>query len=190
MKILRLALFSVLALSAAAFGQTTELGQHVFISNQGEITLAIDAAMAVRKLDSPYVMFVAFMVVEGNQEVVVHRDDVTLTHNGKDYGMPSLKEWRDSYKGAQGDATQYSRLGKETLALSRLRDYGFPSDQDFFPILGRGPLPVDQGSFSGMVGFRTKLYFKNPGFKKGDQIVISVRDRKAPEIVGSCAVIL
>jgi hypothetical protein len=43
---------------------------------------------------------------------------------------------------------------------------------------------------AGMVGFRTKLYFKNPGFKKGDQLVISVKDRKDPEIFGSCAVIL
>ena len=49
---------------------------------------------------------------------------------------------------------------------------------------------TDQGSMAGMVGFRTKLYFKNPGFKKGDQIVISVRDKNDPEIVGSCAVIL
>ncbi len=29
--------------------------------------LTIDAALAVRKLDSPYVMFMAFMVVTGGQ---------------------------------------------------------------------------------------------------------------------------
>ena len=190
MKILKLALVSVLAFCAAAAAQTIELGQSVFSSNQGEIVLTIDAALAVRKLDSPYVMFTAFMVVTGGQSIVVNRDDVTMSYNGQDYKMPSLKEWRSAYKGALGDTSLYNQLGKETLVLSHLRDYQFPSDQDFFPVLGRGPLPTDQGSVAGMVGFRTKLYFKNPGFKKGDQIVISVRDKNDPEIVGSCAVIL
>ena len=190
MKIMRLALLGVLALSATAFGQTTDLGQSVFSSNQGEIVMTIDAALAVRKLDSPYVMFMAYLVVMGGQSVTVHRDDVTMTYNGQEYKMPSLKEWRDKYNGAQGDITFYNRMGKETLVLSHLREYDFPWDQDFFPVLGPGPLPTDQGSMAGMVGFRTKLYFKNPGFKKGDQIVISVKDRKDPEIVGSCAVIL
>jgi hypothetical protein len=190
MKILKSALLGVLALSAIVFSQTTELGQNVFTSDQGEIVLTIDAALAVRKLDSSYVMFMAYMLVKGGQSVVVHRDDVTMTYNGQEYKMPSLKEWRGSYKGAQGDATLYNRLGKETLILSQLRDYGFPSDQDFFPVLGRGPLPTDQGSMTGTVGFMTKLYFKNPGFKKGDEIVISVKDKKDPEVVGSCAVIL
>ena len=190
MKILKWALLGVLALSAAGFGQTTELGQNVFTSDQGEIILTIDAALAVRKLDSPYVMFMAYMIVRGGQSYIVHRDDVTMNYNGQEYKMPSLKEWRDKYNGAQGDMTTYGRLGKETLVLSQLRDYDFPWDQDFFPILGRGPLPTDQGSMAGTVGFRTKLYFKNPGFKNGDQLVITVLDRKDPEVMGSCAVIL
>lgn len=43
---------------------------------------------------------------------------------------------------------------------------------------------------SDSIGFMTKLYFKNPGFKKGDQIVIAVKDKKNPNVTGSCAVIL
>jgi len=42
------------------------------------------------------------------------------------------------------------------------------------------------GTFN--LGFRTRLYFKNPGFKKGDEIVITVKDDKNPELTGSCAV--
>ena len=190
MKILRLALLGVLAMSPAVFGQTTDLGQSVFTSNQGDIDLTIDAALAARKLDSPYIMFMAFMVVRQDQSIVVDRNDVTMTYKGQEYKMPSLKEWRDVYKGSQGDLTLYNRLGKETLVLSHLSNYDFPWDQDFFPILGRGPLPTDQGSMAGMVGFRTTLYFKNPGFKKGDQLVITVRDKNNPDVVGSCAVIL
>jgi hypothetical protein len=190
MKILRLALLGVLAVSPAVFGQTTDLGQSVFTSSQGDINLTIDAALAVRKLNSSYVMFMAFMVARGDESIVVDRNDVTMTYNGQEYKMPSLKEWRDQYKGSQGDLTLYNQLGKETLVLSHLSNYEFSWDQDFFPILGRGPLPTDRGSMAGTVGFRTKLYFKNPGFKKGDQIVISVRDKNNPDIIGSCAVIL
>ncbi len=192
MKILKssLLLLGVLALAATVSAQTTELGQHVFASSQGEIVLTIDAALAVRRLDSPYVMFMAFMVTTGPKNISVERDDVTMTYNGQEYKMPSLKEWRGQYKGALGDMTLYGRLGKETIVLSHLANYQFPSDQDFFPVLGRGPLPTDRGSMAGQVGFRTKLYFKNPGFKPGDQITISVSDKNDPEIVGSCAVIL
>ncbi len=32
------------------------------------------------------------------------------------------------------------------------------------------------------------MYFKNPGFKKGDEIVIQVKDHANPEVTGSCAV--
>ena len=192
MKILKssLLLLGVLALAATVSAQTTELGQNVFTSSQGEIVLTIDAALAVRRLDSPYVMFMAFMVTHGPKNISVDRDDVTMTYNGQEYKMPSLKEWRTQYKSGLGDMTLYGRLGKETLVLSQLANYQFPSDQDFFPVLGRGPLPIDRGSMASQVGFRTKLYFKNPGFKAGDQITISVIDKDDPEIVGSCAVIL
>src|SRR5512135_2941823 len=93
MKIIRLALLGFLALSPMVFAQTTDLGQSVFTSNQGDINLTIDAALAVRKLSSNYVMFMAFMVARGDQSIMVDRDDVTMTYNGQEYKMPSLKEW-------------------------------------------------------------------------------------------------
>jgi len=43
---------------------------------------------------------------------------------------------------------------------------------------------------AGTFGFKTKLYFKNPGFKTGDTLVIKVRDKKNPELVGAVAVVL
>jgi hypothetical protein len=170
--------------------QTTELGQNVFTSSVGEIILTIDAGVAVRRLDSPYVVFMAFMVTKGGVDAAVDRNDVTLTWNGQEFHMPSLNEWRKNYRGAQADLTLYRSLGHDTLVLSNLSTYKFPWNQDFFPILGRGPLPTDVGSMSDSIGFRTKLYFKNPGFKRGDQIVIAVKDKKNPNITGSCAVIL
>jgi hypothetical protein len=42
----------------------------------------------------------------------------------------------------------------------------------------------------GIRGFRTPLYFKNPGFAKGDKLVFVVRDVKKPDLTGECTVVL
>ena len=191
MKFFKTSIIVLLTLTVAASAQfTINLGQSVFYNNEGAITLAIDAALAVRKLDSPYVMFMAYMVANANQNMQVNRKDVVMIYNGQEYKMPSLEEWRKEYRGANSDLTLYASLGKETLILSELRNYNFQWELDFFPVLGREPRHTDQGSFAGTIGFKTKLYFKNPGFKKGDEIVIKVVDGKNPEITGSCAVVL
>jgi hypothetical protein len=193
MKRLKSALLGILILGAGAgfaASQTTDLGTGVFTSNVGDIILTIDASLAIDKINSPYVMFMAFMVAKGEGNAAVDRNDVTMTWNGQEYKMPTLVEWRKNYNGAQGDMTEYRHLGHDALVLSQLSTYKFTSNQDYFPILGRGPLPTDVGSMSDSIGFMTKLYFKNPGFKKGDQIVIAVRDKKKPNVTGSCAVIL
>jgi hypothetical protein len=39
-------------------------------------------------------------------------------------------------------------------------------------------------------GFVTPLYFKNPGFAKGDKLTIKVRDKKNPQLAGECEVVL
>ncbi len=189
-KALRLGLLCFFVL-ATAYPQTIDLGQSVFYNDEGDIIMAADAGLAVRKLDSPYVMFMAYMVARANQSLSVHRDDVTMVYNGQEYKMPSLKELREKYKGEMNDMNTYRRLGKEALIFSKMKFYNFPTDSDFFPVLGtRSALPVDEGSMANQIGFRTKFYFKNPGFKKGDQLVLKVHDRKNPELVGSVAVIL
>ncbi len=191
MKLFKTSIIGLLALATAASAQfTVNLGQNVFYNNEGAITLVIDAALAVRKLDSPYVMFVAYMVANANESMQVKRQDVVMIYNGQEYKMPSLEEWRKEYRAANADLTQYLALGKESLVLSQLRNYNFQWDLDFFPVLGREPRPTDQGSFASTIGFKTKLYFKNPGFKKGDQLVIKVTDSKNPELTGSCGVVL
>ncbi len=183
--------FVSLMILATASAQTIDLGQDVFYNDEGEITMAADAGLAVRRLDSPYIMFMVYMVAKGGQSLTVNRDSVTMVYKGKDFKMPPLKELRDQYKGELNDMNTYRRLGKESLVLSRMRFYTFPADTDFFPVLGtRGSLPVDEGSMTGQIGFSTKFYFKNPGFKKGDDLVLKVHDKKNPEITGSVTVVL
>jgi hypothetical protein len=187
MRIFRFAIL-LLFVSTAVYAQTQDLGQNVFFNNEGAINVCVDASLAVRKLDSPYVMFMVYMAAKENASISVHRDDVVMVYKGQEYKMPSLEEWRKNYKGGQNDIDLYLRLGKESLASSQMRFYSFPWKEDFFPTLGRGPLPADQVSMANQIGARSKFYFKNPGFQKGDQIVIKVKDHKDPEINGFCAV--
>lgn len=181
---------ALLIIAGAGFGQTIDLGQSVFLSREGDIIVAVDAALAVRKIDSPYVMFMAFFLAQGYDSLSIHRDDVSMIYNGQEYKMPTFEEWRKEYRAGQNDVTLYNTLGKETLVSSELRNYSFPLGSDFFPLLSGGARLTEQGSLAGTIGFRTKLYFKNPGFKQGDELVIMVKDHKNPEIKGSCGVIL
>lgn len=189
MRLLKSVLFT-LAAFGVAYPQTIDLGQHVFVNNEGPIVVCIDAGVAVRKMDEPFVMFMAYMGAKGDGTFSIHRDDVVMVYKGQEYKMPTLEELRKEYKGARNDMALYSRLGKESLAQSQMRYWKYPWDYDFFPVLGRGPLPSNQVSMGGTLGARTALYFRNPGFQKGDEFVIKVKDRKNPDLVGLCAVIL
>lgn len=189
MKIMRLFL-AVLIVSGMAAAQTVDLGQDVFFNNEGDIVVCIDAALAVRTMDSPYVMFMLYMGSKAQGSLSVQRDDVVMVYKGQEIQMPSLDEWRKEYRNANQDAEIYRRLGKETLAQSQMRFWQFRWDYDFFPVLGKGSLPADQLSMSGNIGARSKVYFRNPGFQNGDELVIKVKDRKDPNLIGYCAVIL
>jgi hypothetical protein len=86
--------------------------------------------------------------------------------------------------------TTHNRSHWEPEFLFKSLIWGLSSQSgDFFPVLGRMAQSItNKGSMAGVVGFRTTLYFKNPGFKTGDTLVIKVRDKKNPELVGAVAV--
>jgi hypothetical protein len=174
--------------AAAAPAQTQDLGQGIFYSDQGAIVMAVNAAVADLKLDKPYLMFMVYMGTNGNESITVTRDDVAMVYNGKEYKMPTVQELNGNYHGEQNDWELYQRAGKESLVLSKMRYWRYQTGTDFFPLPSKSIMGVNQGSLAGTLGFRTRLYFKNPGLKKGDEIVIVVRDHKNPDITGSCAV--
>jgi len=189
MKIMK-TLALVLAVSVAASAQTQNLGMGAFSDDQGPILIAVDAAMAGLMIDSPYVMFVAYLAAKDqNRSIVVDRSDVVMVYEGREYRLPTVKELRDNYRGGIHDLDFYRHLGKEGIIASWVRFYHFNFTQgaDFFPTLG-GPLSLERGSMSGLIGFATKLYFKNPGFKKGDKLTIKVRDKKNTQLTGEVEV--
>jgi hypothetical protein len=193
MKPLRVALI-VLALVAAAasFAQSTDHGMGAFSNDSGPILVAVDAQLVGRALHSPYTMFVLFMGVKDKTgSINVASKDVVMVYKGQEYHMPSLGELREKYSGGLRDLGLYRRLGKEGLIASWVRFYDFPESANFFPPLTlRAPLPIDEGHMSAWYGFMTPLYFKNPGFAKGDRVTIKVRDAKNPAVTGECEVVL
>lgn len=192
MKIFKSILFVLLLSAAVAYPQTKDLGMGAFENEHGPILLAVDAALVDFQLNSPYVMFVMYMAAKSqNQDIVVSRDTIIMVYNGKEYKMPTLKELRDSYKGEIHDLDFYRHLGKEGIIATWARFYNFPQRADFFPPLTmRSGVAVDEGSMYSFTGFRTKLYFKNPGFKKGDKVTFKVWDKKDPNIISTIDVVL
>ncbi len=178
----------VLLMSLVAKADTEDLGNHVFYNDMEYINIVADAAVAVRSMDNPYLMIMLYLYVDGYIDATVHRNDVVMVYKDKEYQMPSVKELRENYVGDTRDMRLYNSLTKATLALSPIHFYRFPLFQDFFPSRTIAITAVDQGSMTSYIGFRTKAYFKNPGIKEGDVIVIRVRDKKDPEVCGAVSV--
>ncbi len=179
-------------LCAAAYPQTKDLGMGAFSNDEGPIILAVDAGLVNLHTDNTYSMFILYMAAKGeSQEITVARGGVVMIYKGKEYPLPSVEELRKNYGGEIRDIDFYRHLGKEGIISSWIRFYKFPKGSDFFPPLTQtAPLAADQGSMTDHIGFRTKCYFKNPGFAKGDTLIIRVRDKKNPELTGEVAVTL
>ncbi len=182
----------VLVLAAAAQTQTKDLGLGAFSNESGAILVAVDASLVNLDRDNPYVMFAGFFATaDKSRSLTIAAKDVVMVFKGEEYRMPSVKELRSEYRGAIRDVSFYQRLGKEGIASSWIRFYQFPEESNFFPPLTlTAPLAASEGSVVGQNGFMTPLYFKNPGFAKGDTLTIRVRDKKNPELVGECEVVL
>lgn len=189
MKIARF-VFLLLVIFAVAYLRTENLGMGAFSNTDGAILMTVDAALVNRTLDSPYVMFVLYVGAK-NQSITIARNDVVMVYKGQEYPLPSVKEVRENYSGGVRDLEFYGRLGKEGVIASWVRLYKFPDRANFYPPLSMdSELAVDRGSAVNDNGFQTPLYFKNPGFAKGDKLIIKVRDQKNPELSGECEVVL
>jgi hypothetical protein len=177
-------------LCSAAFAQTEDYGLGVYANEGRPILLAVDAQAAIQQIDGPYVLFVVYMASKDqNASFVVSRNDVVIIYNGREYKMPSVEELRSHYGGGLRDIEFYQHLSRPGLISTWIVHYKFMARTDFFPpLVASAPLPVDEGSMTGTIGFATKCYFKNPGFKKGDTLIFRVRDKSRPEITAEVEV--
>jgi len=189
---LGLAVLALAAFAAPSYAQTVDLGMGAFANESGPILMAVDAAMVNQAKNAPYVMFMLFMGVgDKSSSYTVSAKDVVMVYKGQEYHMPSFKELREDYRGQVRDLDFYRRLGKEGLIASWVRFYEFPETATFFPPLTlNSQLAISQGYMVAYKGYMTPIYFKNPGFAKGDKLTIKVRDVKNPAITGDCDVVL
>lgn len=184
MKIIRCAAMLLVLCVVAAFPQTKDLGMGAYSNEKSPITLVVDTSLVRLKIDSPFIMFYAWMgATEDNKEIVVTPKTVVMLYNGQEYPLATIEEMRKTYNGEKDDSDIYRNLGKEAVISSQMRLYRYVREGDFFPVLGpNATTPVEEASLYSDIGFRTKLYFKNPGFKKGDKAIIKVWDKKDPKI--------
>jgi len=199
MKIKHVALL-VLLVSVAVFSRpqdigqpaTIDLGMGAFANSSGPILLTVDSALVTRTLGNPYVMFYAYMASkDSNRKISVAAKDIIIRYNGKDLSLPTVRELRSNYGGINRDYSLYGQLGKEAVIASWVRMYQFPTRPNFFPPTDMSTdIAVDTGSMFGFYGFDTPLYLKNPGFAKGDKMTFVVKDRKNPDIISECEVVL
>lgn len=180
--------FLVFALVLSVSAETEYLGQAAFSNSDGPIKMAVDASVVFAKLDSPYAMFVLFMGAAKDVTATLHRDNIVMIYKGQEYKMPGIVELRKEYKSQRVDTSLWERTGKEGLISSRLRFYDFQWRYDFFPLQGSSIRVTDEGEIRNFVGFKTRAYFKNPGFQNGDKLTIRVTDKSNPEIWGHCEI--
>ncbi len=191
MKVLKVAMI-VLVLAVAAYPQTKDLGMGAFANESGPILMAVDAQLVDQSINRPYAMFVLFMGA-GDKEgaITVASKDVVMVYKGQEYHMPTLAELREHYQGEIRDLNFYRRLGKEGIIASWVRLYDFPEEANFFPPLTlQSTLGIKEAHMINLNGFITPIYFKNPGFAKGEKLTIKVKDLKNPALNGECDVVL
>jgi len=190
MKIIRISLL-ILITGVLLNAQTVHLGQQVFYSEVGGIILAADASLTANKLESDYVPFVLYMA-SNLGSATIPRENVVMVYEGNTYPMVPVKELRSKYNQDNRDYRQYNNfyMGVESLLLAHMGSFRFDWSSDFFPPRSSGLLATDEAGISGTIGFKTFAYFKNPGFKKGDQVVIRVFDKNKSDFYGEVAVIL
>jgi hypothetical protein len=187
-----LAVLAMAALAVSSYGQTVDLGLGAFANEKGPILIAVDAALVNQDLKTPFAMFMLF-VGAGDKEssYTIAAKDVIMVYKGQEYHMPKLAELREEYRGQVRDMNFYRQLGKEGVIASWVRFYEFPERANFFPPLTlRSTLAVTEGHIAAFNAFMTPIYFKNPGFAKGDTLTIKVQDVKNPAITGECEVVL
>lgn len=178
----------VLAFATVGFGKTRHLGNYSYINTDGKINIAVNAAVAAKNLNRKYIPLIAYMGCDVGSMAVVERKSVVLEYKGKRYYLPSMKELRQNYDRDVMDMTLFAKE-IEHIFPSEMSNYTFQPWVDFCPARTEPrKLAPAEVTLTPTIGVKTKLYFKNPGIKKGDTAVLKVVDKKNPDISGSITI--
>ncbi len=180
-KFLVAVLITVFAVSG--FAKTRHLGNFSYINTDGKINIAVNAVVAVKFNKKTYLPFILYLGGDKGVNATIDRNSIVMEYKGKVYHLPSYKEWRKNYNEDVYDLSLFSKES-EHIFPSEMDIYQFQTNVDFFPARNEGVPIANVLSISYRVGAITKVYFKNPGIKRGDVIKIKVFDKNDKSIYG------
>ncbi len=179
-------LFAIILMLSFVFmgsAKTRHLGNFSYINTDGPINIAVNAVVAVKFNKKAYLPFILYLGGDKGVNATIDRKSIVMEYNGKTYHLPSYKEWRENYNEDVYDLSLFSRE-PEHIFPSEMDIYQFQTNVDFFPARNEGVTITNVLSISYRIGAVTKVYFKNPGIKRGDTIKIKVFDKDNKSIYG------
>ncbi|WP_201328298.1 hypothetical protein [Thermotomaculum hydrothermale] len=171
------------AFTFAGFAKTRHLGDFSYINTDGPINVAVNAVVAVKFNKKKYLPFILYLGTDKGVTANIDRNSIVMEYKGRIYHLPSYKEWRKNYNEDVYDLSLFSRE-PEHVFPSEMSIYQFQTDVDFFPARNEGLKIGNLLSISYRIGAVTKVYFKNPGIKRGDTIKIKIFDKDNKSIYG------
>ncbi len=178
-----LALILVMFMAVGGFAKSRHLGNFSYINTDGPINIAVNAVVAVKFNKKAYLPFILYLGGDKGVSATIDRSSVVMEYKGKTYHLPSYKEWRENYNEDVYDLSLFSRE-PEHIFPSEMDIYQFQTNVDFFPARNEGVTVTNVLSVSYRIGAVTKVYFKNPGIKRGDTVKIKVFDKNNKSIYG------
>ena len=178
-----LALILVMFMAVGGFAKSRHLGNFSYINTDGPINIAVNAVVAVKFNKKTYLPFILYLGGDKGVSATIDRSSVVMEYKGKTYHLPSYKEWRENYNEDVYDLSLFSRE-PEHIFPSEMDIYQFQTNVDFFPARNEGVTVTNVLSVSYRIGAVTKVYFKNPGIKRGDTVKIKVFDKNNKSIYG------
>ena len=179
-----LAVILILSMAFSGFSKTRHLGNFSYINTDGPINIAVNAVVAVKFNNKAYLPFILYLGGDKGVQATIDRNSIIMEYKGKTYHLPSYQEWRKNYNEDVYDLSLFSKE-PEHIFPSDMDIYQFQTNVDFFPARNEGTTVANVLSISYRVGAVTKVYFKNPGIKRGDVIKIKVFDKNNKSIYGS-----
>lgn len=177
-----------LVLAISLLAQTEYLGDGVFVNHEDKINVMVDTGMAAKYIDEDYVMFMVFMLMDKDMSANVDRKSVFIIYKGENLYMPEIKEFRENYTGDVRDRRMFQQtIQGDNYSTSQFGGFRVNWSHDFFPARNENKTPAERMTLSSSYVSKSKVYFKNPGFKAGDSVRLIVRGSENAAIIGSCS---
>ncbi len=178
-----LIVLTVLTVVFNVSAKTKQVAKHTFVNKDATIKVGVDTTLAVRNLDKPVIPLKLFVACQKNASAHLDRNSFILVYKGKEYKMPAFTYVKKAYKSDIKDRRVFSLADSHIYAAMDSK-HSFKTVQ-FFPNRQYRGLIENAAYVNFKTGMDSILFFENPGFKKGDTIILKVVDKTNKQIQGS-----